>query len=45
MATLARFLYNDDIRFGLVADDKITPISGNYFGNREPWCRDDDGRR
>jgi hypothetical protein len=36
MATLARFLYNDDMRFGLVADDKITPISGDYFGNREP---------
>jgi 2-keto-4-pentenoate hydratase/2-oxohepta-3-ene-1,7-dioic acid hydratase in catechol pathway len=36
MATLARFLHDDEIRFGLVSDDRVTPISGDYFGDREP---------
>lgn len=34
MATLARFAHAGETRFGLVADGRVTPIEGDFFGDR-----------
>ncbi|MEE9254757.1 MAG: fumarylacetoacetate hydrolase family protein, partial [Pseudomonadales bacterium] len=36
MATLARFTHGNETHFGLVADGQVTPIAGDFFGDRAP---------